>query len=242
MTEMQIELLNNNILNARYGEEISVLAKSFEEQNPGALYDADAFAQSCFKSAHQAFVYHSRGWCCEALTTIQMLYKYTLPKWSNEYKGLTPFMEEFAKIHGMKSDEFGDAVLDLIGRAEKVLAHRLHSYDADEGNLSECWAYGEVQDLADRLWKQTAYTDIFADSMYETFCSVAVLAYDINLRTNEKNAIDLCEKLLAVMPDWNKEKELLLHGYTVCKAINNNNMMLEMYNGILFPEEMRKRA
>lgn len=44
------------------------------------------------------------------------------------------------------------------------------------------------------------------------------------------------------MPDCNKEKELLLHGYTVCKAINNNNMMLEMYDEILFPEETRKRA
>lgn len=231
MTEMEIKMAKDAVVKTRYRNEITALAKSFEDQKPGALYDATAFATSCFNAIHSAYVDHAKGWCVEAMTTINMLYKYTVPAWSIEHAALDAVMANFAKIRGVTSSTFDEMTIDLIAEVEKVLSHG-NQYIEDEEPMHEWWDVDGIQKLADSLYEQRDLRE--ALDTYDLMLSIAVTAAALDTQ-KDADYIEKGKKMATILPPWAKEKRLIIYALALMDELEDEDMMANIYWGILFP-------
>lgn len=239
MTEMQISFLSRDAVEKRYGNDIVTLARSFEEQKPGALYDPTAFAETCFGYLQKAYIDHSRGWWVEAATDIRMLCAVVVPKWSREHAALEKAVDKFDHTKGIRYSRLGDTVLDLIGEAENALIGK-NRYDRDYVPMCAYWDQEAVERFATRMRNQGVKRDPMGDKVYEALLSISAAAYSDMLRMDDpdEDVFGLVRQMIDLLPDWTKEKELLSHAYVLYAALNDPMAIASVYKRILFGEKL----
>lgn len=235
MTEMQISFLSRDAVAKRYGNDIVALAKSFEEQKPGALYDPTAFAETCFGYLQKAYINHSRGWWVEAATDIRMLCCMVVPDWSTEHVAMEKAVDKFDHANGIRYSKFSDAVLDLIGEAETALVGKSR-YDRDDVPMCAYWNPEAVERFATRMRSQGVKRDPMGEKVYEALLSISAAAYSDMLRMDDpdEDVFGLVRQMIELLPDWTKEKELLSHAYVLYSALDDPTALKAVYKQILF--------